>query len=165
MTLGGSASAGDGNENAAEENCRAPQTRTPSPHPGRSATGPLRLDPPGSAIQIDLLQAISPRSGTCTVSRSIDLAFSQSFDSSQRLSTAANVVRKQPVTARPPPPHTHRAPTVLRSAPTAPCSRPTAAAAAQLLCMLKTPTTLTCKQTPAPRAELQEHQGSQSPAP
>ena len=45
MTLGGSASAGDGNENAAEENCRTPHTRTPSPHPGRSATEPLRLDP------------------------------------------------------------------------------------------------------------------------
>ena len=30
------------------------QTRTPSPHPDKIATEPLRLDPPGSAIQIDL---------------------------------------------------------------------------------------------------------------
>ena len=53
MTLGGSASAGDGNENAAKESCRTPPTRTPSPHPDKIATEPLRLDPPGSAIQID----------------------------------------------------------------------------------------------------------------
>ena len=57
MTLGGSASAGDGNENAAKENCRTSQTRTPSPHPDRFATEPLRLDPPGSAIQTDLLNS------------------------------------------------------------------------------------------------------------
>ena len=48
------ASAGDGNENAAKESCRTSPTRTPSPHPDRSATKTLRLDPPGSAIQTDL---------------------------------------------------------------------------------------------------------------
>ena len=53
ITLGGSASAGDGNENAAKENCRTSPTRTPSPHPGRPATETLRVDPPGSAIQTD----------------------------------------------------------------------------------------------------------------
>ena len=30
----------------------------PSPHRGRSATGPLRLDPPGSAIQTDQIRGI-----------------------------------------------------------------------------------------------------------
>ena len=63
MTLGGSASAGDGNENAAKESCRTSQTRTPSPHPDRSATEPLRIDPPGSAIQTDPLDLVP--AGAC----------------------------------------------------------------------------------------------------
>ena len=49
-------SAGGGAKHAAEESCRTPPTRTPSPHPDRSATETLpsfSLDPPGSAIQTD----------------------------------------------------------------------------------------------------------------
>ena len=43
--MGGSASAGDGGENAAAENCRTPPTRTPLPHLDRSTTEPLTLGP------------------------------------------------------------------------------------------------------------------------
>ena len=45
----------------AKENCRTSQTRTPSPHRDRSATEPLRLDPPaaGSAIQTDLRNGLT----------------------------------------------------------------------------------------------------------
>ena len=55
-----------------KESCRTSQTRTPSPHPGRSATEPLQIDPPGSAIQTDTSRQVYQAPACISIFQSSD---------------------------------------------------------------------------------------------